>query len=173
MAEMVQISEDNSSNYSLHNLKSNWTLWTHLPSDDWTFKSYKKVTTFKTVEDSLILLENLPENIIKNNMLFLMRENIKPLWEDERNKNGGCFSYKVNNKMVNDLWKKMAYVLMGESLSNQEVSPLINGITISPKKNFCIIKIWLSTCKYNNPDIITNIESLNKIGCLFKKHILD
>lgn len=171
MAGMVQI--ENKTGNSEHSYESIWTLWTHLPTDDWSLNSYKKITQFKTIEDSLQLLENLPENIIKNSMLFLMREDIKPIWEDENNINGGCFSYKVNNKLVNDLWKKMAYILMGESLATSEVSKKINGITISPKKNFCIIKIWLSTCKYNNPDIITQIEHLNKTGCLFKKHILD
>ena len=172
MAGMVQISEDEAS-ISEHSFKSTWTLWTHLPTDDWGLDSYKKITQFKTIENSLQLLENLPENIIKNSMLFLMREDINPLWEDENNKNGGCFSYKVNNKIVNDLWKKMAYLLMGESLATPEVSKYINGITISPKKNFCIIKIWLSNCNYNNPDVITQIDYLNKNGCLFKKHILD
>lgn len=167
---MVQISEDNDSKPE-HSFESTWTLWTHLTDDNWSLDSYKKITQFKTIESSLKILENLPENIIKNNMLFLMREEIKPLWEDENNKDGGCFSYKVNNKLVNDLWKKMAYMLMGESLATSEVSKFINGITISPKKNFCIIKIWLSTCNFNNPDIINNIEYLNKTGCLFKKHI--
>ena len=169
---MVQISEDKTSNTE-HSYESTWTLWTHLPTDNWGLNSYKKITKFKTIEDSLQLLENLPENIIKNSMLFLMRENINPIWEDENNKKGGCFSYKVNNKLVNDLWKKMAYLLMGESLASLEVSKDINGITISPKKNFCIIKIWLSNCNYNNPDVISSIEYLNKTGCLFKKNIFD
>ena len=48
---------------------------------------------------------------------------------------------------------------------------IINGITISPKKNFCIIKIWLSKCEYNNPDIITDIDGLVRQGCLFKRHL--
>ena len=30
-------------------------------------------------------------------MLFLMRDGIQPIWEDEKNRNGGCFSYKINN----------------------------------------------------------------------------
>ena len=172
MAEMVKSLEDNARNEIIHKFICNWVLWTHLPNDDnWSFDSYKKIITIKSIEDALNLFENFPENIIKNSMLFLMRDGIKPLWEDDLNKNGGCFSYKINNKLVNDLFRKMAYVLMGENLANPEISQYINGITISPKKNFCIIKIWLSTCKFDNPDVICNLESLNKVGCLFKKHI--
>jgi hypothetical protein len=47
----------------------------------------------------------------------------------------------------------------------------INGITISPKKNFCIIKIWLANCDYQNPAVITELPSIVPYGCLFKKHI--
>ena len=171
MAVMVKPLEDNARNEIIHKYNNNWILWTHLPNDDWSFHSYKKIITIETVEQALSLFENFPENIIKNSMLFLMKDGIKPIWEDELNKDGGCFSYKVNNKLVNDLFKKMAYVLMGENLASPEINKLINGITISPKKNFCIIKIWFSTCQFDNPDIIYNFESLNKIGCLFKKHI--
>jgi hypothetical protein len=46
----------------------------------------------------------------------------------------------------------------------------INGITISPKRNFCIIKIWLSDCSMQNPSSIVPLDNLTKLGCLFKKH---
>ena len=34
----------------------------------------------------------------------------------------------------------------------------INGITISPKKSFCIIKIWMSNIEEQNPRKICKIE---------------
>jgi len=155
-----------------HNLHDHWTLWAHLPHDtNWSVSSYKEILTVNTVEDTLMLFENLPEIIIKNCMLFLMRKGIQPIWEDKQNKSGGCFSYKINNRNVAYSWKNLSYVLLGETLTTKELSKHINGITISPKKNFCIIKIWLSTCDYTNPDIITEIEGLQRHGCLFKKHI--
>ena len=33
-------------------------------------------------------------------MLFVMRNGINPMWEDPKNKDGGCFSYKISNKNV-------------------------------------------------------------------------
>jgi hypothetical protein len=33
-----------------------------------------------------------------------------------------------------------------------------------------VIKVWLNTCKLPNPDVIRDIQCLNKEGCLFKKH---
>ena len=157
----------------LHYLKNEWTLWAHLSNDsDWSLNSYKIITIFDSVESILTLYENLPENIIKYSMLFIMRKGINPVWEDENNNNGGCFSYKINNKYVTEIWKELSYVLMGESITNNDsINNNINGITISPKKNFCIIKIWISNCDNTDPNIIQNINGLIAEECFFKKHI--
>ena len=143
-----------------------------MPHDtDWTVKSYKKIITLNTVEEIITLCETLPEEMIKNCMLFFMRDGIQPTWEDPRNRNGGCFSYKVLNKVVPTMWKQLSYTLVGETLSNNKVLMKdINGITISPKKNFCIIKIWLSCCKWQNPKKIVSLEGISSHGCIFKRH---
>ena len=70
--------------------------------------------------------------MIKNCMLFLMRNNIQPIWEDPKNRGGGCFSYKINNKIIISCWKNLSYVLLGETLTKPQLSAYINGITISP-----------------------------------------
>lgn len=160
-----------------HKLNDSWTLWTHLPNDtNWNLSSYKKITTLESVESTLTFFNNCPDSITKNCMIFLMREGINPCWEDVRNYNGGCFSYKISNKNIVNCWKNLSFLLVGETLSTPEISKHINGITISPKKNFYIVKIWLDTCDYCDPNIIVDIkdiEDLQKSGCLFKKHISD
>ena len=170
VAPMEAVSTQEATKY--HQLYDNWTLWAHLPHDtDWTVKSYKEILTFNTVEAALALCETLPEKMIKNCMLFLMREGIQPTWEDERNRKGGCFSYKVSNKMVTNTWKQLSYTLVGETLTpDSRLRPSINGITISPKKNFCIIKVWLASCEHQNPQKIAEVASISPQGCLFKKH---
>ena len=158
---------------TFHKLKTKWNLWAHLPHDeDWSVKSYKRIHTFCTAEDTIAITETLPEALVKNCMLFIMRDGIMPLWEEPKNRNGGCFSYKVSNKCVCEVWRDLTYVLVGESLSNN--SPFVNcvtGITISPKKNFCIIKIWMTNCDNQNPNVVTSeLKGLSPQGCLFKKH---
>ncbi len=154
-------------------LYDKWTLWGHLPHDtNWTFESYIRILTFNTVEEIIMLLETLPNEVITNCMLFIMRDGIKPMWEDPKNVKGGCFSYKINNKNVVSIWKNLSYSLVGESLTDQvNARPAINGITISPKKNFCIVKIWFSNCNYQNPSIIIDDIGISSQGCLFKTHI--
>ena len=161
-------------NANTHHLSDKWTLWAHLPHDtEWSLKSYTKIYEFETVEDAVAITEMLPPKLIMNCMLFLMRSGITPIWEDARNRNGGCFSYKVSNKHVYNVWKELSYVLVGGSLSsNDSFVANVTGITISPKKNFCIIKIWMCSCEYQNPKIITNdIANLSSQGSLFKKHV--
>ena len=156
-----------------HKLNNEWTLWAHLPHDtDWTTQSYKNVFTMTTVEETIALSESLPEVLVINCMLFIMKKGIIPVWEDPANRQGGCFSYKIANKSVYSIWKELTYLLVGESLStNKDFVNQITGITISPKKSFCIIKIWMSTCDFQNPELVTNeIKGLTTMGCLFKRH---
>ena len=149
-----------------------WVLWAHLPHDtDWSLKSYKHLMLVANMEEVIALYNSIPPAMVKNCMLFLMRQNIKPMWEDPNNKGGGCFSFKVNNKCVPEVWKNISYLLTGESLStDKEFQKNITGITISPKKSFCILKIWMKDLEFQNPRIITEIKGLQITGCLFKKH---
>ena len=165
MSELVGEVENNP-------LNDTWILYAHLPHDtDWSINSYKTILKIYTAEQIISVCESLPEPMVQNCMLFLMRENIKPIWEDENNKDGGCFSYKINNKNVSDIWKKLSCLLVGESLINEKMSLKINGITISPKKHFCIIKIWMKDCTIQNPEVINYFEGITAQGSLFKKHL--
>ena len=117
------------------------------------------------------LYQCIPALMIRNCMLFLMRKGINPTWEDPKNSKGGCFSFKVNNKNVPSVWKDLSYVLTGETVSsNPKFQHNITGITISPKKSFCILKIWMHNLEYQNPRVITDIDGLTINGCIFKKH---
>ena len=154
-------------------LNGSWTLWAHLPHDtDWSIKSYKKIDDFNSVEAAVTLTETLPHKMIKNCMLFLMREGIAPTWEDPKNRAGGSFSYKVTNKIVPHIWRDLTYNLVGETLgTSNNIQGNINGITISPKKNFCVIKVWMASCSSQDPNIIHQIgDGIVSHGCLFKKH---
>ena len=157
-----------------HPLSDKWTLWAHLPHDtDWSLSSYKRIDNMESVEEVIVLTETLPEKLVKNCMLFIMRSGINPTWEDKHNSQGGCFSYKIANKFVKDTWTRLAYAVTGETLTvDPDLSNIINGITISPKKSFCIIKIWTNNCNHPSAQIIRRLDdNIVPEGCLFKKHV--
>ena len=167
--ETSQIMKDQK---TCHKLNSQWTLWAHLPHDtDWSLASYKKVLTFGSIEELHSLIYHIPEKMIKNCMLFIMRNGIHPLWEDPKNREGGCFSLKISNKNVCEVWKQIMYSTVGETISKSK-KLTINGCTISPKKNFCIVKIWTSTCDEQNSEYLNIPESEQQSSCLFKKHVV-
>ena len=174
-SEETMLEQPSSNNF--HKLSDKWTLWAHLPHDtNWDINSYHDILTFDTVEEGIALCETLPEKLVKNCMLFLMKNDIKPTWEDPGNIKGGSFSFKVGNKIVHDIWNKLFYTTIGLTLSTDiEFMKTVNGITISPKKNFCIVKIWTDNCSKQNPELINSpsTKGLNLNGCLFKKHITE
>jgi hypothetical protein len=156
-----------------HQLLGKWDLYYHLPHDkSWDLASYKIIASkIETMETVIALNETIPESIVKYTMIFIMREGITPQWEDPKNRTGGAFSFKVINRQVHEVWKSLFNALCGETLfENKEINQHVNGITVSPKKNFCIVKIWLNSCKYQDPSSIINIPNIQKQGCLFKKH---
>ncbi len=155
-----------------YKLDSNWTFYIHLQNDDnWDYSGYHNIITLDTVEKAVLLNEELSFELIKKTMLFVMRDNIKPMWEDIENQSGGGFSFKVHNKNIEQVWKKLFFLLIGESLTNKQNFENINGISLSPKKSFCIVKIWMKHCKLINPSIFQDIEHMDKNGCIFKKHV--
>lgn len=154
-------------------LSDKWILYYHLPNDKkWDLDSYKIIMKDIDNLDKLIILnKTLTEKIVKNCMLFVMKNKITPMWEDPKNRKGGCFSFKVINKFAADVWKNVFFALCGETLFiNRQHHKLVNGITISPKKNFCILKIWLENCSLQDVSLIESIPNLYKPGALFKAH---
>ena len=168
--QVSQIETKKYANY--HELFGKWTLWAHLPHDtDWSLKSYKKIIKFNWIEEVIALVNSVPDLMIKNCMLFLMRDGINPTWEDPANVNGGCFSFKIPNKNIAKIWRDMVKVLTGETISNDtKFLSNVNGLTISPKRSFCILKIWMRTLEYDDPSKICDIVDLNMHGCMFKRH---
>ena len=152
-------------------LNNRWVLWFHDPLDNnWNLDSYKNIETISTIQEFWLIYSNLDNTLIENSMLFLMKENINPLWEDENNIKGGCWSLKVPKGNIGKLWEKISISLCSEYISNNN-DIKINRISISPKKNFCIIKIWINE---NNNDIknLNKIDNISFDGIIYKAHNL-
>ena len=149
-----------------------WTLWYHLPSDNnWNVDSYKKVIEVSSLEETCDLTKQLNELYITNCMFFFMKNNIFPVWEDQANKNGGCFSFKIQNRQVFDVWNNLIFLILGNTLFDDENHmKLVNGITISPKKYFCIIKVWMATCEVDDVNLLKKNSAVSYDSCIFKKH---
>lgn len=154
----------------MNELDNNYILYAHLPNDsNWNIESYKIIKKIATLEELISIVEFLSEDLIKNCMFFIMKDSILPLWEDEENKAGGSISYKINNTQVYSIWKTTIYYFITNNiLENKDI---INGISISPKKNFCILKIWLKSCDNITASVVNKSIGLSEKDALIKSHI--
>ena len=67
---------------------------------------------------------------------------------------------------------ELSVFLVGENLMKDKKNTMdINGVSISPKKGFSIIKIWNSDNKNNKKTLLTkNIQILDIETCFYKTH---
>jgi hypothetical protein len=129
----------------MHYLDDTWSLYFHDPQQsDWTMSSYIKLCDLSTAEDFWAVDNLLGDNISKA-MFFLMREHVFPCWDDKSNITGGCLSLKVLKSQLPNFWNTLASHLLTDHLLHDATKmSLVNGISTSPKKSFCIVKIWVS-----------------------------
>ena len=130
--------------------------------DDWSLDSYIKIGDFQDIVTFWTYYNNI--NWISDNLFFLMKEDIRPLWEDSHNENGGCWCYKVKRTQAMEIWNEISMVLIGNNCDDIDN---INGISISPKMNYSTIKVWV-----DNPNVpqsfIKNIDLLDSSKAIFK-----
>jgi|UniRef100_A0A6C0JC30 hypothetical protein len=159
--------------FCLHTLNSNWTIWYHKSNDtNWNLESYIKLATLSSVEDFSIVYNSLKPIHVQNSMLFVMREGINPIWEAPENKDGGCFSFKIYRQDIYEAWNELSCLLIGENILKDKTDfSCINGISISPKKTFSIIKIWLKNNDNNEANKFHNINKFNFTESIYKKHV--
>jgi hypothetical protein len=123
-----------------------WTFYFHDPnSNDWTNESYKLLGTISTTDEFWQHFILVKEHIHKG-IFFFMRDYVFPSWDDPANLDGGCLSIKVLKEHVPSFFEDVAIKLLGETLLHDTHRigwDKVNGISTSPKKHFCIIKIWV------------------------------
>ena len=75
---------------------------------------------------------------------MMFKEPIKPMWEDEFNKNGGKISIKLRKDFTTIIWEEMIFALIGGILP-KEMKEEINGIVVTSRKEFNTLQIWFKT----------------------------
>lgn len=155
-----------------------WVLWSHdLYNNNWELDSYEKIFEFKTIGDFWRLYNNFNAfgGLNKKNY-FLMRKDIKPIWEDEKNRNGGTCSIKIPVSRSFEMWTELSMYVVGESFYESETRMAdITGISICPKSIWSIIKIWNSDSDNDtSKDLPENFKNkYNKCSIKFKKNIAE
>lgn len=138
---------------------SKWNIWVHESnSADWSFDSYKIIYSIYDIETFWKFFSNIRKLDIVKYQYFIIREGSGPYWEHETNRNGGTCSIRVTIDKCIEVIEQIAILVINESFTSNYKD--INGITISTKLNWGLIKIW-------------NKDSEDDTSLLIPKYIID
>lgn len=153
-----------------HWLNDTWSVYFHNPFDNnWDESGYIKLFSLANIEE-FWMMNTLLKPHTNEGMFFIMREHIFPKWNDDENKHGGFLSIKILKDKVPSFFEKISINLVNETLLKPEHYHLtgnINGISISPKKHFCIIKVWLKNFQLDSGNFF-NISKEYHGSIMFK-----
>ena len=173
------IIKDIPQNFENIQLTNNYRVLAHHNDDkNWDFNSYHNITTLTKWIDIASFFNTLNvssgETKFTDFDIFIMKNEISPLWEDPENRNGSICSFKIDSlDEAYTIFKKLMINTANNTLLkfNPETWDIINGLSFSSKKienlnidAYCIIiKIWfkINIMNYGNIDKLLN-EDLEK-----------
>ena len=118
-----------------------WTLYFHSPDETkWTLNTFISMGAMKTWRDFWTIMDGLQLEYLSNGMFFLMRDPYPPLWESHHHIRGGCYSFRCQKAEAPDIYINHIIAVMMNVLTDPKNQ--INGLSISPKRGFNIIKAW-------------------------------
>lgn len=116
-------------------------------------QSLRIIATFSTVEQFWSVQSYLlrPSELSGHSDLHLFKDGIKPLWEDDANKEGGKWIVRLRKGLASRCWENLILAILGEQFM---VGEEICGAVISIRSQEDIISVWNKTAN----DSITTIR---------------
>ena len=137
-------------------LNSYWTVWVHRTScTDWKITGYQKVYVINSIGSFWRFFNNFQMLDTYHNNIFIMREEIAPIWEDVNNKFGGICSLKIDSTQRGlktdlsvEIFTIISMLIMNETFIANNKN--INGISFGIKKRSTLLKVWTKTYNEDN-----------------------
>ena len=176
LLENKELFDENKSYGDLGNdmkLNSYWTVWVHRTScTDWKITGYQKVYVINSIGSFWRFFNNFQMLDTYHNNIFIMREEIAPIWEDVNNKFGGICSLKIDSTQRGlktdlsvEIFTIISLLIMNETFIANNKN--INGISFGIKKRSTLLKLWTKT--YNEDNNFVKdlpVPLINKFGSL-------
>ena len=174
--EIVQIKDI----YKLpeHPLNTNWTMYTSVKnrSDNWMDK-IKEIYTISSIETFWEMYNNIPtaSSLVFPYDYYFFRSNIKPMWEDPLNKDGGkitiTFKKDISNEEIDKWWLYTVLGCIGEQYDEPDI---ICGVVLNIRKHQNRINIWLNDSDKDKVESVAakwkELLEINNMEMSFLKH---
>ncbi|PFX24420.1 eukaryotic translation initiation factor 4E-like [Stylophora pistillata] len=133
--------------YVKHPLQNKWALWFFKNDKTKSWKAnLRQVTSFDTVEDFWGVYNHIQaaSKLQSGCDYSLFKEGIEPMWEDERNKQGGRWLINTQKNFrqheLDRLWLETLMLLIGESFG--EYSENVCGAVVQIRQKGDKLAIW-------------------------------
>ncbi|KAK3945177.1 translation initiation factor eIF 4e-like domain-containing protein [Diplogelasinospora grovesii] len=130
-----------------HQLRNNWVFWFRPPiSKANGFIEYEKtlhpIAACESAEDFFTVYQHLkrPSALPLVSDYHLFKKGIRPIWEDEENKNGGKWIVRLRKGVADRYWEDLLFAIIGDQFG--EASEEVCGAVLSVRNGEDILSIW-------------------------------
>lgn len=130
-----------------HQLRNSWVFWFRPPiSKANGIIEYEKtlhpIATVETVEHFFGVYQHLkrPSTLPLVSDYHLFKKGIRPIWEDEENKNGGKWVVRLRKGVADRYWEDLLFAIIGDQFG--EASEEVCGAVLSVRNGEDILSIW-------------------------------
>jgi translation initiation factor 4E len=130
-----------------HQLRNSWVFWFRPPiSKANGIIEYEKtlhpIATVETVEHFFKVYQHLkrPSTLPLVSDYHLFKKGIRPIWEDEENKNGGKWVVRLRKGVADRYWEDLLFAIIGDQFG--EASEEVCGAVLSVRNGEDILSIW-------------------------------
>ena len=100
---------------------------------------------------------NRPHDLNGHADIHLFKDGIRPLWEDDANKNGGKWIVRLRKGLATRCWENLILAILGEQFM---VGDEICGAVVSVRFQEDLISVWNRTC--SNQAVTSRIKDTLK-----------
>jgi len=131
-----------------HPLRYPWTLWFMHRAPGEKITDYeaaiKKIGTFTTVEEFWALYSHLrrPNELPNVSDYHLFKDGVRPVWEDDANKEGGKWMIRLKKGLASRYWEQLVVAIVSEQF---QVGREICGAVLSMRHSEDILSLWNRT----------------------------